>query len=205
MNFPYGDTETDYLRERDPRLGVVIDRLGHIDRELDPDLFTAVTSSIVAQQISNAVLATVWGRVNDLLGGEVNPERVLAAGTDAIQACGMTFRKAGYITDFASRVADGSFDLEAVSHMTDAEAVAALSSLRGVGTWTAEMILLFSLARPDILAFDDLGIQRGMCLVYHHRKITRDIFARHRRRLSPYGSIASLYFWEVAANGMPGE
>ena len=59
MYFPYGGTETDYLRERDPRLGAVIDRLGHIDRELDPDLFTAVTSSIVAQQISNAALATV--------------------------------------------------------------------------------------------------------------------------------------------------
>lgn len=201
--FPYGQIETDYLRSKDAKLGAVIDRLGHVEREMDGDLFAAVCHHIVAQQISNAALATAWGRLLVLTDGHVDAVRILAAGPEALQACGMTHRKAGYIVDFARRVDEGSFDLAAVGEMGDEEAIAALSSLRGLGRWTAEMILLFSLGRPDILAFDDLAIQRGMRMVYRHRVIARPLFERYRRRLSPYGSTASLYFWAVAAGALP--
>lgn len=81
-------------------------------------------------------------------------------------------------------------DLAAVERMDDADAITALCSLRGVGVWTAEMLLLFCLERPDVLSFDDLAIQRGMRMVYHHRKVTREQFERYRRRYSPYGSVA---------------
>ena len=83
--------------------------------------------------------------------------------------------------------------IAAVERMDDADAITALCSLRGVGVWTAEMLLLFCLERPDVLSFDDLAIQRGMRMVYHHRKVTREQFERYRRRYSPYGSVASLY------------
>ena len=96
------------------------------------------------------------------------------------------------------------FDLEAVRDMSDEEAIAALSSLKGIGVWTAEMLLLFCLQRPDILSYDDLAIQRGMRMVYHHRKIDRKLFGKYRRRLSPYCSVASLYFWAVAGGAVPG-
>ena len=79
-----------------------------------------------------------------------------------LQSLGMTFRKAEYITDFAEKVHTGAFDLDAVAHMRDADAIRALSSLKGIGVWTAEMILLFCLQRPDILSYDDLAIQRGL-------------------------------------------
>jgi len=201
--FPYGVTETSYLSSRDPRLGEVMGRLGHIDRALDTDLSSAVVHHIVSQQISNAALATVWGRMQRLMDNTINAPHVIATGTLALQACGMSHRKATYICDFAERVDNGSFDLKAVERMDDAEAIATLRSLRGIGTWTAEMILLFSLARPNILAFDDLAIQRGMRMVYHHRAITPKIFEQHRRRLSPYGSTASIYFWAVSAGALP--
>ena len=97
----------------------------------------------------------------------------------------------------------GAFDIEAVEHMSDEEAIAALSSLHGIGVWTAEMILLFCLQRPDILSYGDLAILRGMRMVYHHRAIDRKKFERYRRRLSPYGSTASLYFWAVAGGAIP--
>lgn len=73
----------------------------------------------------------------------------------------MTFRKAEYITDFAEKVHTGAFDLDAVEHMSDEDAIGALSSLKGIGAWTAEMILLFCMQRPDIFSYDDLAIQRG--------------------------------------------
>lgn len=201
--FPYGQAEMDYLRAKDARLGAVIDRLGHVEREMDGDLFSAVCHHIVAQQISNAALATVWGRLRELVGGEVDATHVLAAGPEALQACGMTFRKATYLVDFARRVDEGTFDLDAVSQMSDEDAIEALTQLRGIGRWTAEMILLFSLARPNIFAFDDLAVRRGMRMVYRHRAITRPLFEKYRRRLSPYCSVASLYFWAVSAGAIP--
>ena len=87
--------------------------------------------------------------------------------------------------------------------MPDDEAIKALSSLNGIGVWTAEMILLFCMQRPNILSYGDLAIHRGMRMVYHHRKIDRKLFEKYRRRLSPYCSVASLYFWAVAGGALP--
>ena len=158
--------------------------------------------SIVGQQISTRAQATVWARMRDGLG-TVDAAHVAAASVEELQAFGMTYGKAGYIHDFALHVQDGSFDIAAVERMGDDEAIEALASLRGVGRWTAEMILTFCLNRPDVFAYDDLAIQRGLRMLYHHRRITRKLLERYRRRFSPYCSVASLYLWEVAGGALP--
>ena len=155
MYFIYGEAELAYLRRKDKRLAAVIDRIGPVERTVDPDLFSAVVHHIIGQQISMKAQATIWQRMQDTLGS-VSAETILAAGVPALQALGMTFRKAEYLTDLAGRIVDGSFNLEAVRSMDDAEAIRALSSLRGIGVWTAEMILLFCLQRPDISAMTTL-------------------------------------------------
>ena len=202
MYFSYGDTETAYLKSKDKALGAVIDAIGHIDRTVDTDLFSSVVHHILGQQISTKAQQTLWERMQDGLGA-ITADTLLDAGRDIIQSFGTTFKKADYILDFASKVQSGAFDIEAVEHMSDEEAIAALSSLHGIGVWTAEMILLFCLQRPDILSYGDLAILRGMRMVYHHRAIDRKKFERCRRRLSPYGSTASLYFWAVAGGAIP--
>ncbi|MDO4921845.1 MAG: DNA-3-methyladenine glycosylase [Phascolarctobacterium sp.] len=203
MYFQYGEKELTYLKQKDKRLAAVIEQIGFIKRETDDDLFASVVHHIVGQQISSKAQATVWARLQNYLG-IIEPQTVNAAPAEALQALGMSMRKALYIKDFAARVVDGSFDLEAVKHMEDQEAIAALSSLKGIGVWTAEMILLFCLQRRDILSFDDLAIQRGLRMLYHHRKITKELFARYRRRYSPYGSVASLYLWAIAGGAVEG-
>ena len=135
--------------------------------------------------------------------GEVNAETILAAGVPKLQSLGMTFRKAEYITDFADKVHTGAFDLGAVERMSDEDAIRALSALKGIGVWTAEMILLFCMQRPDIFSYDDLAIQRGLRMVYHHRKIDRKLFEKYRRRFRPYCSVTSLYLWAVAGGAIP--
>ena len=202
MFFAYGETELSYLRGKDKRLCAVIDRIGFVERMVDPDLFSSVIHHIIGQQISMKAQATIWQRMQDALGA-VSAENILAAGVPNLQALGMTFRKAEYITDFAEKVHTGAFDLDAVAHMDDAEAIRALSSLKGIGVWTAEMILLFCLQRPDIFSYDDLAIQRGLRMVYHHREIGRERFEKYRRRFSPYCSVASLYLWAVAGGTIP--
>lgn len=202
MYFAYGQTETDYLKAKDSRLAAVIDRLGHINRTVDTNLFSSVVHHIIGQQISTKAQATIWQRMQDALG-TVTVDSIAAAGVPLLQSLGMTFRKAEYITDFAEKVHTGAFDLDAVAHMRDADAIRALSSLKGIGVWTAEMILLFCLQRPDILSYDDLAIQRGLRMVYHHRAIDRRLFEKYRRRYSPYGSVASLYLWAVSGGAIP--
>lgn len=202
MYFSYGEAELAYLRQRDKRLGKVIDRIGHIDRAVDTDLFSSVVHHIIGQQISTKAQATIWQRMQDTLGA-VNAESVLSADIPALQSLGMTFRKAEYITDFAQKVHTGAFDLNAVEHMSDDEAIRALSSLKGIGVWTAEMILLFCMQRPGIFSYDDLAIQRGLRMVYHHRKIDRTLFEKYRRRFHPYCSVASLYLWAVSGGAIP--
>ncbi len=202
MYFTYGEKETEYLKAKDARLGEVIELVGHIDREVDDDLFSSVVHHIIGQQISTKAQKTVWQRMQNAFG-EVTAHTVANASIDELQSFGMTFRKAEYIKDFAEKILNGEFDLDAVEHMSDEDAIAALAALKGIGVWTAEMILLFCLQRPNILSFDDLAIQRGMRMVYHHRKINRKLFEKYRRRLSPYGSVASLYFWAVAGGALP--
>lgn len=201
--FAYGETELAYLRSRDARLAEAIDAIGPVEREVDDDLFSSVVHQIVGQQISTKALATIWARMRERLG-TVDASHVLDAGRDGLQALGISFRKADYLLDFAERVQEGSFNLDAVAALPDEQAISALVSLKGVGRWTAEMILLFCLQRPDVLSFDDLAIQRGMRMLYHHRRITPQLFAKYRRRYSPYCSVASLYLWAIAGGAIPG-
>ena len=203
MHFEYGEKEISYLKSKDAKLAEVIDTLGFVEREIDTDLFSAVVHHIIGQQISTKAQATIWQRMQDALG-QVNAETILSAGVSNLQALGISFRKAEYITDFARKVHTGEFDIEAVSQMSDTDAISALSSLNGIGVWTAEMILLFCMQRPDIFSYDDLAIQRGLRMIYHHRRIDRKLFEKYRRRFSPYCSVASLYLWAVSGGAIPG-
>ncbi len=202
MYFSYGEKEIEYLKRKDARLAAVIERVGLIRRVVDGDLFSSVVHHIIGQQISTKAQHTIWDRMQAALGA-VTPETVRAADVASLQALGISFRKAEYIKDFSEKIHAGVFDLEAVAKMSDAEAIAALVSLKGVGVWTAEMILLFCLQRSDILSYDDLAVRRGMRMVYRHRTMDRARFEKYRRRLSPYGSVAALYFWAVAGGAIP--
>ena len=202
MYFEYSDEAVEYLKSKDKKLAWAIDQIGHIDREVDSNLYSSVVHHIIGQQISTKAQRTIWQRMNDSFG-EVTPETLSRVDIAELQSLGMTFRKAEYIKDFSVKISSGEFDLDAVEKMNDKDAIAALSSLKGIGIWTAEMILLFCLQRPDILSYGDLAILRGMRMVYHHRKIDRKLFEKYRRRLSPYCSVASLYFWAVAGGAIP--
>lgn len=201
MYFTYGETEINYLKRKDKKLALAIEQIGHIERRLDANLFAAVVRHIVGQQISSKAQATVWERLEARLK-DVTPLAVHAVSAQELQALGMSLRKAEYIKDFADKIVSGEFDLQAVEQMSDAEAITALSSLKGIGKWTAEMILLFCLQRPDILSYDDLAIQRGLRMLYHHRKITRELFNKYQKRYSPYGSTAAIYLWAIAGGAI---
>lgn len=198
--FSYGETETSYLKKKDKKLSKVIDQVGHIYREVDSDIFSSVIHHIIGQQISTKAQLTIWKRMQDKLGN-VNAETILTCTDNDLQSLGLTFRKVEYIKDFAQKVHLGVFDLNAIERMDDNDAIKELTKLKGIGVWTAEMILLFCLERPDIFSYDDLAIRRGLCMLYHHKSISSKLFERYRKRFHPYCSVASLYLWKVS-NGV---
>lgn len=203
MIFRYGDRETAYLAGKDKRLAQAIAQIGPIEREVDDDLFSAVVQHIVGQQISSAAQATIWARLLDT-AGTINANTLLALGRDRLQQVGISYRKADYILEFADKVQRGEFDPEKVAAMDDEAVVRELTQLKGVGVWTAEMILTFCLQRPDVVSFGDLAILRGMRMLYRHREIDRQRFERYRKRYSPYGTVASLYLWAISGGAIPG-
>lgn len=197
--FQYGQAEIAYLSENDPILGAAIARIGHIERAVIPNLFTALVNSIAGQQISGKALATVWGRLCDSLK-EITPETVLTAGEQGLRACRMSGRKAGYMLAAARTVQDGTLPIHSLVDQSDEEVIKTLTALPGVGRWTAEMLLIFSLERPNVLAFDDFGIRKGLCRLYGLETLTRAQFEEYRARYSPYATVAGLYLWEIAAD-----
>ncbi len=197
MFYSYGATEINHLKRRDKKMAAAIDRLGMLARPLSPDLFAALIRNIVDQQISVKAALTVNARLVALLG-TVTPMTVAAASAEAIQGCGMTMRKAGYIKGAAEAALNGSLDLSAIAQLPDNDVIAQLSSLNGVGVWTAEMLLISSLCRPDVLSWGDLAIRRGMMNLYRHKTLPRERFERYRRRYAPYGTTASLYLWALS-------
>ena len=201
--FVYGNRETDYLKSRDPVLGRAIDAIGPVRREVIPDLFEALVHSIVGQQIATKAQVTIWNRMKSAWGA-VTPSLIAALPPEEIQGMGISARKTTYIRQAAEKILDGRLDLSALVTLPDEEVCRELSSLNGVGVWTAEMLMIFSMQRPNILSFGDLAIQRGMRMLYRHRQIDRPRFERYRRRYSPCASVASLYLWAVAGGAIEG-
>ncbi|BBB90839.1 MAG TPA: DNA-3-methyladenine glycosylase [Methylomusa anaerophila] len=202
MYFEYGSKEIKFLKGRDELLGAAIDRIGHIYRAVDGDLFSSVVHHIIGQQISTRAQATIWQRLSGRIGN-INAAAIDSLELDELQKLGMTFKKAGYIKDFAEKVGNKEFDIAALTSLPDAEVIKELSALKGIGVWTAEMIMTFCMQRPDIVSFGDLAIHRGMRMLYHHRSIDKKNFAQYARRYSPYGTVASLYLWAIASGEIP--
>lgn len=195
--FPITKEAIDHLKSVDKKLGMVIETIGMIRAEIVPDLFQSVVFSIVSQMISAKAANTISSRFIDRFV-PFCPETLACQSVELIQQCGISMRKAKNISEFTKKVTDGTFDLAQIRNMTDDEVIAQLSSLDGIGRWTAEMILIFTLERPNVVAWDDLALRRGMCQLYGLETITKEEFLRYAARYSPYGSTASLYLWEYS-------
>ena len=158
--FPYGKKETDYLASKDPVLGEVIRRVGHISRPVNTDLFEALLNAVTGQQISSKAHATVWRRMKERFS-PLTPGHICLIPAEELQSCGITMKKANYIKEAAARIADDRFDLSVLPSLPDEEVCHRLCSLPGVGIWTAEMLMIFSMLRPDIISRGDLAILRA--------------------------------------------
>lgn len=193
----YGEKELNYLKSRDQKLGLAIDKIGMIKREVRTDNFEALIMSIVSQQISRKAADSIWNRLVDKFS-TISASAFASADLNELHNCGISMRKAGYIKEISEAVTSGAIDFEKFYSMNDDEIIDKLSSLPGVGVWTAEMFLIFSMCRMDVVSWGDLAIRRGMMKLYGLKELTQEQFEKYRKSYSPYGSIASLYIWALS-------
>ena len=119
-----------------------------------------------------------------------------------MRGCGLSGRKIEYLRGIADAALSGTIAFDTLAERSDSEVIAELVKLKGVGVWTAEMLLIFALGRPDVLSFKDLGIRRGIMMLNHLDSLTESEFEAYRKRYSPYGTLASLYLWRIKDGGL---
>lgn len=195
--FEYGNKEISYLSHVDPVLRSAIERLGKLERVVIPDLFQALIYAVIGQQISVKAANTVFERLENCLE-EITPYRVSMLSEVEIQQLGVTLRKAGYIKAISESVLKGDLDLQELRKLSDRSVVEKLCKINGIGVWTAEMLLLNSMERPDIVSFGDIAIRRGMMKLYNLKELTKEQFDEYKKGYSPYGSTASIYLWKLS-------
>ncbi len=203
MYFKYGEKETSYLKKKDKKLGEAIEKIGMLERPIDNDIFTAIIRAILGQQVSRQARETVFKRMHDVSDG-ITAEQINLMSVKEIQSFGTTFKKAEYIKGFAETVCTGRLNLEELPLLSDEEVICKLCELKGIGVWTAEMLLASALQRGDVFSFGDIAIHRGLRMLYRHKEISRDKFEKYRKRYSPYGTVASVYLWAIAAGAIEG-
>jgi 3-methyladenine DNA glycosylase/8-oxoguanine DNA glycosylase len=196
--FKYGSEEVDYLKSMCKKMAVLIDRIGPYQRRVTPDVFVALCRSIIGQQISVKAADTVSGRFTDVVG-EMTPENILRRRPTTLQKCGMSMKKVEYIRGVAKAAQSGEVDFTNLKNLDDTEITNQLTALNGIGVWTVEMLLIFSLQRPDVISFGDLAIRNSLMKLHGHRKLTKELYGLYKKRYSPYGSTASLYLWALAS------
>ncbi|WP_168120180.1 DNA-3-methyladenine glycosylase 2 family protein [Paenibacillus sp. HB172176] len=196
--FRYGQKELDYLSGADERLAAAIRHFGMLDRVVVPDLFIALLNAIVSQLISVKAASTIWGRMQDKLG-DMTPQNIAAHPPEFIQSCGISMKKAISIRSIAEAVANGAFELDKLHELPDEEVMKQLVAWNGIGRWTAEMLMIHAMERPDIVSWGDFAIRKGMMRLYGLESLTKPEFEQFRSKYAPYGTVASIYLWEISS------
>jgi DNA-3-methyladenine glycosylase II len=188
-----------HLRKVDPALGAVINRVGpfKLEPRADGTHFDHVVRSIVGQQLSGKAAQTIYGRVLDLTGGNrPTPADFLKFPDATLRAAGLSGRKVEYVKELARRTHDGSLALMKIHEMDDDSVMKTLVSVRGIGPWTAQMVLMFRLGRPDIFPELDLGVQKAVKKLRRMRKLpTPAQMEKIGRTYAPYRTYAAWYLW----------
>lgn len=187
-----------YLRERDPVLARVMDRVGHFSLQAEPDIFKSLVRAIIAQQISTSAARSIYKRLISVAGGE---DQLMAGlmrlSVEELRSAGLSPQKARYLHDLAEKVSQKIVSLEKLTELPNEEIIAQLTLVKGVGVWTAQMLLIFSLGRLDIFPGADLGVRTAIKRLYRKRAVpkTPRQLRKFERLWQPYASIASWYCW----------
>lgn len=188
------------ISKKDTELSRLINLIGDIEIPLKEDYFTSLVSAIIGQQLSVKAASTIKARVLSLCG-ELSPEKILDLSEEELRGVGLSRGKVLYVKDLARNVIEGKIELYMLDKQTDEEIIHRLTAVKGIGRWTAEMFLIFSLGRPDVFSCGDLGLKRALCWLYKMEEAPLTFLKECASKWSPNGTVASLYLWEAINRG----
>ncbi|GCE14047.1 DNA-3-methyladenine glycosylase family protein [Tengunoibacter tsumagoiensis] len=202
MQIPFQDVitaATTYLSDIDPVMRETIQLVGPCTLQPDPDIFNALIDAIISQQISVKAADAIMNRVRTALPGQkVTPEALATLDFDALRSLGLSTPKARYIGNLVEHVTTGQLQLAQLAELSDEEVINQLTAVKGIGIWTAQMSLIFTFGRPDVLPIDDLGFLEGIKTAYQLPERPTRIEARDRGELwRPYRTFATWYMWAI--------
>ena len=190
------------LAAADPVMAALIARYPDAILANRGDPFQTLARAVVGQQISVKAADSVWARFAGF-ARHVTPARIATLELDALAACGLSRRKAEYLRDLAGHFVDGRVKPTRWKEMDDEAVIAELTDVRGIGRWTAEMFLIFSLRRPDVWPVDDIGLQKAVALHYlNNERPTLQVLRRHGERHAPWRTVATWYLWRSLDPGV---
>lgn len=183
---------------KDPMMKQLITMIGDIEINLRRDYLSSLVRSIVGQQISVSAASAIYERLKTLLDGEITAKKLHEARVEDLKKVGLSKRKGEYVKDLAKKTLTNELDLMNINKLTNEEIIHQLINVKGIGKWTAEVFLILTLGRMDVLAIDDVGIQRAASWLYDVDKSERrQILIDKTPCWKPYRSVVSFYLWEA--------
>ena len=195
-----------HLSASDPRMAALIARSTRYNVKPDGPVrpFDALAESIAYQQLNGKAAATIWGRVRALYGKRkyLDPKEILKTPDRKLRAAGLSRSKVAALKDLAAKTIDGTVPTaRALARMSDEEIIERLITVRGIGRWTVEMLLLFDLGRPDVWPIHDYGVRKGFAKTFGKRELpTPKQMLKYGKKFAPHRSIAAWYFWRALDN-----
>ncbi len=195
MNLPKG---IKHLRNADPELLPILEKAGKLQLPPPRENFESLVDSIVSQQLSVKAAATIFQRVRLVLENEITPSKVKAISAEQLRSAGLSGQKTTYLYALAEAFSQKPEVFNQLHELPDEEVIKTLTEIKGIGVWTAQMFLMFTLLREDVFPIGDLGIRRGMeILLFGGEKQPHETLIKRAEIWAPYRSIASLYLWKA--------
>jgi DNA-3-methyladenine glycosylase II len=186
-----------HLKRSDPILRGIIERIGPCRMEFGPPEFQSLAEAIVYQQLNGTAAATIFKRFAALAGEPLMPEGILKLTDEQLRSVGLSKQKSAYLKDLAAKTAGGLLDFSRLVNMSDEEVIKHLTQVKGVGVWTAQMFLMFTLKREDVLPTGDYGVQAAIKKHYRKRQLPKPhVMEKIARPWAPYRSVACWYLWK---------
>lgn len=185
-----------HLKKSDPVLRAIIERVGPCRMEFGPPEFHSLAEAIVYQQLNGKAAETIFKRFSALAGEPLTPEGILNLSDEELRGVGLSKQKSAYLKDLAEKTAAGLLDFSRLLELPDHEVIDHLTQVKGIGVWTAQMFLMFTLKRPDVLPTGDYGVQAAIKKHYRKRALPKpQVMEKIARPWAPYRSIACWYLW----------
>ena len=194
-----------YLRNKDKRLAKVISLLGNLEYQVHTDHFSFLVHEIVEQMLSIKAGNVIFSRLLTLCEQDISPSRIMTLTPEQIKGCGMSQKKVQCIIDLAQAINSSTISFEKLSDLPDKEVIQILTQIRGIGSWTSKMYLIFALNRLDVLPFEDGAFLQSYRWLYNTVETTPEIIKKKCNKWKPYSSLAARYMYRALDSGLTKE